>query len=215
MKSSINTFDYLHARMASENIHEQVDAVKKLGELNDPRVAKELFWDIPFVSISKQGLITNAIIKSCKNNGKPAIKNVVNVLKSEYCDVLKTAELVLNKLGKKTLSQNAVEPLIDAPGYHYQGQEIALRLLGIIKEPAVKPLIKALKNRKKDIRMKAAEALGNIGNSLAIEPLIKAIKDKDEDVRFYVTNALKEITGNYDLKDNEWKKWWKTRDKKS
>ena len=44
--------------------------------------------------------------------------------------------------------------------------------------PAVKTLMKELKNRDERVRCGAAEALGKLEDARAIEPLIKALKDK-------------------------------------
>ncbi len=60
-------------------------------------------------------------------------------------------------------------------------------------EKDVESLIKDLKNKNKNIRKKAVEALAEIDDSWAVEPLIKALKDKDEDVRKASKEALEKI----------------------
>ncbi|HDL15004.1 MAG TPA: HEAT repeat domain-containing protein [Euryarchaeota archaeon] len=62
-----------------------------------------------------------------------------------------------------------------------------------IGEEAVKPLIALLKDEDKDVRWKAAYALGKIGNKRAVEPLIALLNDKDEDVRNTATDGLKKL----------------------
>lgn len=60
----------------------------------------------------------------------------------------------------------------------------------------VKGLIKALWNKDyKDyyLKMRAAEALGNIGDARAVEPLTKSLNDKNKDVRKAAKEALKRI----------------------
>ena len=64
-----------------------------------------------------------------------------------------------------------------------------------IGEPAVEPLIEALKDKDQDVRWEAALALGNIGDERAVEPLIEALKDEDEDVREAAGEALEKIKG--------------------
>ena len=63
--------------------------------------------------------------------------------------------------------------------------------LGHIKNKrAVKPLINALKDEDKDIRIFAAISLGRIKDDRAVEPLINAIKDEDRFVRYWSAIAL-------------------------
>ena len=70
--------------------------------------------------------------------------------------------------------------------------------LGDIGEPAVKPLIHALKETEdQDVRWLAGLALGRIGEA-AIPQLIRAMSEDDYDVRWHATRVLAEIgrTGN-------------------
>ena len=53
--------------------------------------------------------------------------------------------------------------------------------------------IEALEDKNSDVRGRAAEALGKIGDSRAVEPLIKALKDKNKWVQGVVQKALKKI----------------------
>jgi HEAT repeat protein len=62
-----------------------------------------------------------------------------------------------------------------------------------LEEAAVGPLIQALKNKDRDVRMAAAGILGEIGNKMAVEPLIKALKDEDKDVRKVIVKVLGKI----------------------
>lgn len=66
--------------------------------------------------------------------------------------------------------------------------------LGDMGEPAVQPLIEALKNKSGDIRWGATAVLGYIGDKRAIEPLTKSLKDKNSNVQDEaqrVINAIK------------------------
>ncbi|RZB32933.1 MAG: hypothetical protein AEth_00279 [Candidatus Argoarchaeum ethanivorans] len=62
--------------------------------------------------------------------------------------------------------------------------------MGILNSFKVKRSIKLLKNKDWLIRDKAAEALGEIGDTRAVEPLIRALKDKDWFVRNKAAKAL-------------------------
>ncbi|MCF8051858.1 MAG: protein kinase [Desulfobacterales bacterium] len=55
--------------------------------------------------------------------------------------------------------------------------------LGSIGEPAVEPLIEALKREDSTARKRAIEALMRIGDVRSVEPFIAALKDKDSGVR--------------------------------
>ncbi|WP_017297909.1 HEAT repeat domain-containing protein [Nodosilinea nodulosa] len=60
-------------------------------------------------------------------------------------------------------------------------------------EAAIPSLLKALENSDSDVRMSAAEALGQIGSEAAIPSLLKAIENSDSDVRWSVAEALGKI----------------------
>ncbi len=69
----------------------------------------------------------------------------------------------------------------------------AYNALGNIGEPAVEPLIQALKVKERDVNTKGyiAIALGKIGDSRAIEPLIQALKEEvDVNMKGYFSIAL-------------------------
>lgn len=76
-------------------------------------------------------------------------------------------------------SNQDIESLIIAMGYESDSkiQLDALHALINIGEPAVEPLIKALKDVNSEIRVKATSALGWIGDTRAVEPLIEALND--------------------------------------
>ena len=77
-------------------------------------------------------------------------------------------------------SNQDVKGLIKALGYKSEDYLIpnnAAFALVEIGEPAVEPLIEALKNENSQVRGRAAFALGGIGDIRAVEPLIEALND--------------------------------------
>lgn len=72
-----------------------------------------------------------------------------------------------------------IEGLINAMGYESDNkiQLDALHALINIGEPAIELLIKALKDENIEIRQRAANALGFLGDQRATEPLIEALND--------------------------------------
>jgi hypothetical protein len=76
------------------------------------------------------------------------------------------------------------EPELDADlGYN----------LGLMGEPAVEPLIQVLEDEDPRVRVRAAEALGRIGDERAIKPLTYALNDKDETVRTFAKMGLESL----------------------
>lgn len=72
------------------------------------------------------------------------------------------------------------------------------------------PLIQALRDRDKWVRLAAARALGEIGTEAkeAVPALIKAVGDEEEWVRFAAARALWEITGqDFGEEAEGWQEW--------
>ncbi|MCJ7471087.1 HEAT repeat domain-containing protein [Candidatus Bathyarchaeota archaeon] len=134
---------------------------------------------------------------------KPNVERLIKALKDEDFHVRIEAAEALGKIG----DERAVEPLIEALKDKYDKDRgvrmIAARALGEIGEPAVGPLIEALKDKDNYVRRDAAGALGEISwqpkddvekayyliakeqwdelvklGKPAVEPLIEALKDK-------------------------------------
>ena len=72
-------------------------------------------------------------------------------------------------------------------------QDKAQLALVRIGAPAVEPLIQTLKDENRNIRWRAAEALGKIGDARAVEPLIQALMYGDSGVRKHIVRALGSI----------------------
>jgi len=90
----------------------------------------------------------------------------------------------------------AVEPLIETlrDGYSYVRMGAVFTLGDIGDKKAVEPLTNtALKDKDKDVRREAAEALDKIKDERAIKPLMKALKDEDSNVRETAKAALEEM----------------------
>ncbi|MGB9927267.1 MAG: HEAT repeat domain-containing protein [Methanosarcina sp.] len=65
--------------------------------------------------------------------------------------------------------------------------------LGQMGEPAVEPLIKLLCDEDPEVRIRAAEALGKIGDKRAIKPLSEALNDENEGVRTFAKLSIESI----------------------
>ena len=143
---------------------------------------------------------------------KRAVEPLINALKDEDSDVRMEAAEALDQMGWKPgyatekayylvakkewdeavkLGEPAVEPLINALKSRWEAA--AAEALVKIGEPAVEPLIHALKDEDSDVRAAAAMALGKIGDERAVEPLTEALEDESYQVREAAKKALADI----------------------
>jgi HEAT repeat protein len=90
----------------------------------------------------------------------------------------------------------AVRPLLDYfenPTLELDRKDV-VKVLGQIGDPqGVEPLIAALKDKDKWLRMAAAEYLGKIGDVRAVEALVGILEDESPGVRRRATEALDQI----------------------
>jgi len=114
--------------------------------------------------------------------GKPAVEPLIRHLGNT--DNRSVAE-ALGKIG----DARAVEPLIDTfRDLNEWSRDDVVCALVDIGEPAVEPLIHALKNEDVHVIQEAAKALGKIGDAGAVDPLIQALKG----AKYYTLGAIGE-----------------------
>jgi len=185
---------------------------KRYSEIGDERVVEQL---IQALKDENRYVREEAAMALGEIGDKRAVEPLINALKDEDSDVRMEAAEALDQMGWKPgyvtekayylvakkewdeavkLGEPAVEPLINA----LKDEASSVRweaagALGKIGEPAVEPLINALKDEDSSVRWGAAEALGEIGDERAVEPLINALKDEDSDVRWKAAEALVKI----------------------
>jgi len=127
---------------------------------------------------------------------KRAIKPLIVTLKDPERNVRWSAVKALGRLR----AEQAIEPLI-AMFEDRDMQESAVTALAQIGRPAVLSLIAALTERKREVRIGAARALGQIGGTHALEALLISLReDKDRIVRARVAVALGQIGGAQAIK---------------
>lgn len=132
--------------------------------------------------------------------GKPSVEPLIQALKDKNWYVRVAAVEALGKIG----DARATEPLIQAwmddeyessssscsrLPMQWEISKKAAEALGKIGEPAVVPLIHALKYRKSDSALEVLKTLGKI----SVEPLIQALKDEHRVVRKSAAVVLGEI----------------------
>jgi HEAT repeat protein len=132
--------------------------------------------------------------------GEPAVESLIQTLKDWDDDVRYQAAELLRVIG----DARAVEPMVQA--LYYESLLVMVKeddgawvpfglvkVLSLIGEPAVEPLIQALKDKNPRIRLGATSVLGVIGDTRAVEPLTQALNDESEDVRKLAKEALEKI----------------------
>jgi HEAT repeat protein len=151
--------------------------------------------------------------------GEPAVIPLIHALKDEDRYLRYGAADSLGKIG----DERAIKPLItalkdkdsyirleaagalDKIGWKFKGgQDNAYYLIAKTKwikvskmgKFAVVPLIQTLKYGELDLRLRAAKALGEIGDERALEPLKQSLNDEDEDVRKKVSEVLVNMAMN-------------------
>ena len=185
---------------------------KRYSEIGDERAVEPLIQALK----DKDSDVREGAAEVLVKIGEPAVEPLIRALKDENQFVRWGAALALGEIGDK----RAVEPLINAlkdedsdvrmeaaealdqmgwkPGYvtekaYYLVAKKEWDEAVKLGEPAVEPLINALKDEDSGVRWKAAEALEEIGDERAVEPLINALKDEDSGVREGAAEALGEI----------------------
>jgi HEAT repeat protein len=130
------------------------------------------------------------LIETIKYIGKPAIKLLIESLKDQDVEIRKNAIIYLGEFA----DIESLEPLsemLDDDSMDIRNEVIkALKKLG---NPAQKSLIKALADKKDNVRQLAAYALKDIGDEEALEAIRQAKADKSWWVRGAAKGAEKEI----------------------
>jgi len=155
---------------------------KRYSEIGDERVVEQL---IQALKDENRYVREEAAMALGEIGDKRAVEPLINALKDEDSDVRMEAAEALDQMGWK-------------PGYvtekaYYLVAKKEWDEAVKLGEPAVEPLINALKDEASSVRWEAAGALGEIGDERAVEPLINALKDEDSDVRWKAAEALVKI----------------------
>ncbi len=160
------------------------EAVRALGELNDPRAVD------PLIDIldDENRYIRREAAKSLGRIGDHrAIPALINALKDEDRYGREGAAEGLGEMGDR-----ALQPLLRAMGdddWHVRmGAAIALRIIG--DRSALDSLIPAIGDENRFVRREVVKSLGRIGDHRVIDILIGALKDPDRSVRLRAVSAL-------------------------
>ncbi len=169
-------------------------ALEALGEIANPSSINPL---LEFLKKDKDPDFRAMVAKQFGEMGSIAVSagpGLIAVLKDqESSEIRENAATALGKIGIK----DAVNPLISV--LESEKDEYAKRAmcwsLGELRNPnATEILIKMLKNKDKDTRANAAEALGKIKHPDSIIPLLSTSKDMVVEVQGKAIWALKQYT---------------------
>ena len=159
-----------------------------LGRIGDPRAVEPLIE-----AMTKQlgGVYRWNVINALVTIGEPSVKPLINAL-GDVCD--KSSAYSLDDTGEPVIKR-LVDKLRRTGrfGLVYGDDACASirTVLDWIGEPAVEPLMEALKDENVVVRAEAAGVLGMIGDPRAVEPLINTLGD--EDARLHAAVSLGKI----------------------
>jgi HEAT repeat protein len=127
-----------------------------------------------------------------------AVDPLIAALNDENSDVRRYSAWALGEINdSRSIDPLSYTSVKDADTYVREGAWKVLQWSTIggnkVDARSTGPIIGALADEDPDVRIRAAEALGQIKNVAAVDPLIAALNDEDSDVRRYSAWALGEI----------------------
>lgn len=140
------------------DLKKQKKAAEVLGKIGDPRAVESLINMLPNIY---------AVEALKKIGGSYTIELLIPILKSEDASIRKSAATILDELGwiAQTITQKA----------SYMVAKRNWNECISLGEPAVEPLIIALKDKNTDVQNEAIETLGKIGDPRAVAGLINIL----------------------------------------
>ncbi|HBC74118.1 MAG: hypothetical protein A2008_07445 [Candidatus Wallbacteria bacterium GWC2_49_35] len=130
-------------------------------------------------------LVTEALAES---KDLSVVPYLLECLKDETYSVQNHAAEAIASLG-----EGVVEPLISLIKDEHEMHDWMLKIFQKLGNKRIRPLIDLLKHPDRDVRMRAAELLGNTQSDTAVKPLIDTLSDKVWLVRKSAAAGLAEI----------------------
>lgn len=163
------------------------NAAITLGKIKDERAIDPLIKLLTDEEWEVESAVTSALVEI----GEPAVEPLVFILQDKNGDVFLRMKVIAVLAGIK--DERAIQPMIRVLKEEPELQADLGYRLGLMGEPAVEPLIQLLDDDDPEVRVRAAEALGRIGDGRAIGALTNALSDKDETVRVFAKMGLESI----------------------
>ena len=168
--------------------HKQLEAVKALGEINEPRavpaVLRALNKSSPAVRI--------AALEALEHFADPSTFTAVErLLRDSNANVRGAAVETAGRCGGAQAVPALLRVLHDSS---WEVRRAAARALGLLGGAAVvEGLCKLVRDRDRDVRESAIVALGQICDARAIYPLVVSLIDPESSVRNAAANALQNV----------------------
>jgi HEAT repeat protein len=171
--------------LKSNNVDLRVGAAITLGKIGvvEPLISalNDTEWEVRWAAATSLGNL----------RAKEAVDGLIALLKDEFWEVRRAAAIALGKIR----DEKAAKPLAEALEAELMIRFEAARALIQLGSKAVGSLQALLNSEDPDVRMKAAEALGLIGDEKSSEALGELLKDPDAGVREAASKALARIGG--------------------
>jgi HEAT repeat protein len=181
------------------NIENRQVYARDLGDSKDPRAVEPL---IQALNDTNSQVREEAARSLGKLNDSRAVEPLIQALKDNNSDIRTNAAEALGKIKDPKAEEalgayqiNKVNVLVeqgeattedvekyiqDLKDENSTVREIAALDLRLIKDPdhrSVEPLIEALNDKEIQVRLRAADTLGEIGDARAVDPLIRSLKE--------------------------------------
>lgn len=153
-----------------------------------------------------------AISKISREMTVEAVKAILEVAFEEKVSYVAT-QAAFDAL-KRMQTQEIVHWMSEEVYKHkdWRMRAVMAKVLGYYADPfAVDGLLKILKDKRWEVRLAAAKALGEMPSSRKIvEPLIEQIQKEQGRLVYEMSEVLEELTGATGLEEaQDWKNWWK------
>jgi len=180
--------DHLLEALKSSNVDLRVGAAITLGKIGTNKAIQPLMdalkdaeWEVRWASATSLGNL----------KAREAVDGLIALLRDEFWEVRRAAAIALGKVK----DPKAIEPLAEALKSELMIRFEAARSLIQLGSDAVESLSHLLSDDDPDVRIKAAEALGLIGDESASEALATCLNDADAGVREAAAKALVKLGG--------------------
>lgn len=166
--------DHLHRGLYASSADQRIGIVEALAEIRDPRSTQPL---IDLLGRDEKTEVRFVVAIALGEIGdERALWPLRGALRDTDKYVRYGAALALEKLGWM-------------PGDPIEAAHLAIarqdwETLVRIGAPAVQPLVQVMRDRNSDVRVKALECLGEIGDPSASAGMLRALRDENADVRW-------------------------------
>lgn len=165
--------DQLLTTLKDPNRDVRIGVIEALGEIKDARAVPTL---LPLLTDESTEVRWATAVALGEIGDVAAIPHLVGALRDTHEYVRYGAAIALEKMGW--------QPSDDTErAYLYLGKQ-EWEKLESLKENAIKPLVRALKDENVDVRMKVVELLGRIGSPHSLSAVIRSLSDENPDVRW-------------------------------